>query len=80
MTPTLHREGPFRFFFYSHEPREPPHVHVERDDAIAKVWLHDGAIADPGGLPPQDLQHIAVIVRTHRDSFLEVWHEYFGEP
>lgn len=29
MTPTIHREGPFRFFFYSHEPREPPHVHVE---------------------------------------------------
>jgi hypothetical protein len=28
MTPTLHREGPFRFFFYSHEPREPPHVHA----------------------------------------------------
>ncbi|GLH71472.1 hypothetical protein GETHPA_30060 [Geothrix rubra] len=28
MTPTLHREGPFRFSFYSHEPREPPHVHV----------------------------------------------------
>jgi hypothetical protein len=26
MTPTTHREGPFRFFFYSHEPREPPHV------------------------------------------------------
>jgi hypothetical protein len=44
------------------------------------VWLHDGAIADPGGLPPRDLQHIAVIVRAHRDSFLEVWHEYFGEP
>jgi hypothetical protein len=27
MPPTIHREGPFRFFFYSHEPREPPHVH-----------------------------------------------------
>ncbi len=26
MTPTIHREGLFRFFFYSHEPREPPHV------------------------------------------------------
>ncbi len=46
MSPTIHREGPFRFFFYSHEPREPPHVHVERDDAIAKFWLHDAAIAD----------------------------------
>jgi len=49
MTPTIHREGPFRFFFYSHEPREPPHVHVEHDDAIAKLWLHDASVADPGG-------------------------------
>ena len=29
MTSTIYREGPSRFFFYSHEPREPPHVHVE---------------------------------------------------
>ncbi len=80
MTPTIHREGPYRFFFYSHKPREPPHVHVERDDAIAKIWLHDGAVADPGGLTPRDLQRVAGIVVTHRESFIEAWHEHFGEP
>ena len=79
MTPTIHREGPFRFFFYSHESREPSHVHIERDDAIAKIWLHDGAIADSGGLPPRDLQRVVAIVMTHRDSFIEAWHEHFGE-
>lgn len=79
MTPTLHREGPFRFFFYSHEPREPPHVHVERDDAVAKLWLHDGSVADPGGFPARDLQRAAAIVRARREAFLEAWHEHFGE-
>lgn len=79
MTPTLHREGPFRFFFYSHEPREPPHVHIERDDAIAKIWLQDGTIADSGGFSSRDLQRTVAIVMAHRDRFRESWHEHFDE-
>ena len=30
---------PYRLYFYSHEPNEPPHVHVDRDDQSAKFWL-----------------------------------------
>ena len=39
--PTLFRLLGYRFFFYSNEgdPREPPHVHVARDTAEAKLWL-----------------------------------------
>jgi hypothetical protein len=37
--PTVLRLGPFRFYFYSHEPNEPPHVHVDRGDATIKIWL-----------------------------------------
>jgi hypothetical protein len=39
--PTLLREGPYRFFFYSDEgdPREPPHVHVAAGERLAKFWL-----------------------------------------
>jgi hypothetical protein len=32
-------KSPYRFFFYSGDKDEPSHVHVERDDKIAKVWL-----------------------------------------
>jgi hypothetical protein len=47
--PTVLREGPYRFFFYSHEPNEPPHVHVDRDDDSAKFWLEPVALgAQPG--------------------------------
>src|SRR5262245_19824181 len=31
--PTVLRVGPFRFFFYAGDGGEPPHVHVERDEA-----------------------------------------------
>ncbi len=35
--PTVMRIGPFRFYFYSHEPNEPPHIHVDRGEATIKV-------------------------------------------
>ena len=31
--------------FYSHEPNEPPYVHIDKDAATAKVWLHDATVA-----------------------------------
>ena len=32
----------FRFFFFSGEGMEPPYVHVEHDDKVAKFWLTGG--------------------------------------
>ena len=34
--PTVLRVGPYRFFFYASDRDEPIHVHVERDDKVAK--------------------------------------------
>src|SRR5438270_11724045 len=31
--PSVLRSGPYRFFFYSADQDEPPHIHVERDRA-----------------------------------------------
>lgn len=30
----------YRFYFYSHEPNEPSHIHVDRDNLSAKFWLN----------------------------------------
>jgi len=30
--PTVLRSGPYRLYFYSHEPNEPPHIYVDRED------------------------------------------------
>ena len=37
--PTVLIIGPYRFFFYSSDGDEPPHVHVKRDDCAAKYWI-----------------------------------------
>jgi len=37
--PTVLKTGPYRFYFYAGDRNEPPHVHVERDDNVAKFWI-----------------------------------------
>ncbi len=37
--PTVLRLQGFRFFFYSNENDEPMHVHVEKAEAVGKIWL-----------------------------------------
>ena len=35
--PTVLRIASYRFYFFSHEPNESPHVHVDRGEASLKV-------------------------------------------
>ncbi len=43
--PTVLRHGPYRFYFYSHETTEPPHIHVDRENLSAKFWLQPISLA-----------------------------------
>ena len=68
MPVVLRRDG-FRFFIYSNEgnPLEPPHVHVRRSDAEAKVWLKpDVALARNDGFDATTLRRIAKL--GHREQ------------
>lgn len=75
--PTIHREGPFRFFFYSNEGQEPPHVHVQCGGSTAKLWLSPVRPADSGGLSPRDVKRATTIVEANEQAFLEAWREHF---
>ena len=79
MSPTIWREGPYRFHFYSHEPNEPPHVHVDRDDLSAKFWLEEVSVAYNWGFSGKELRTIQAIVERRRNEFLDAWHGFFGE-
>lgn len=78
MSPTIHREGQLRFFFYSNEGTEPPHVHVEGPDGSAKIWIRSVEVASHTGLRPVDLARIVKVVRENKEQFLEAWHDHFG--
>jgi hypothetical protein len=76
--PTVHRFGPYRFYFYSHEPNEPPHIHVDRDDCSAKFWLDPVQLAANFGFRAHELRELQSIVSDFQHRFLEAWNEFFG--
>jgi hypothetical protein len=69
--PTIHRSGPYRFYFFSHEPNEPPHIHVDRDNLSAKVWLQPVALARNVGFSAHELTRILKLVEENRQLLLE---------
>jgi hypothetical protein len=75
--PTILVVGPYRMYFYSHEPNEPPHVHVDRDDQSAKFWLAPVALARNLGFAPAELRRIQRLVFENKDLLLEEWNEHF---
>lgn len=76
--PTVLQSGPYRFYFYSHEPNEPPHIHVDRDDLSAKFWLRSVGLARNLGFSPKELRRLQKLVIQHQEAFLEGWHGHLG--
>jgi len=70
--------GPARIYFYSHEPNEPPHIHVDRDDLSAKFWLNPVQLAANFGFRASELREIQSMVVRQQARFLEAWNEFFG--
>ena len=75
--PTILRVGPYRFFFYASDRDEPPHVHVEREDNVAKFWLDPVRLQSNGGFSRPEIARIGKVVSEHQSKFLEAWNEYF---
>jgi len=76
--PTVLRSGPYRFFFYSNELGEPPHVHVARDQFVAKFWLPPATLAKNNGFPEHELNRIREIVVRSSPELFAAWYDYFG--
>jgi hypothetical protein len=68
----------YRFFFYSNEGSEPPHVHVERAEFTAKFWLRPVESAARTSFSGPELRRLHRIVELRRDRIEEAWYEYFG--
>ena len=76
--PTVLRSGPYRFFFFSADGVEPPHVHVERDDRIAKFWLKPIRLQDSGGFSRVEIRRVEGIVDENLAVLLRCWDEFFA--
>ncbi|MGH8626849.1 MAG: DUF4160 domain-containing protein [Gammaproteobacteria bacterium] len=76
--PTILRVGPYRFFFYAGDRDEPPHVHVERNDKIAKFWLDPIRLQRSGGFNRTEIGRIQKLVNEYHAKLMEAWNDYFS--
>jgi hypothetical protein len=77
--PTVLRSGPYRFFFYSGDKDEPLHIHVERDDKVAKFWLDPVRFHISGGFSRKEIAEILKLIEANKDLFQGSWNDYFNE-
>lgn len=76
--PTILRIGAYRFFFYSNEGFEPPHIHVQKDGCLAKFWLNPVDIASSIRFNATELNQLRKYSIENEQYFLEKWNEYFN--
>lgn len=76
--PTILRLGGYRFFFYSNEGSEPPHIHVVHGEAVAKYWLEPVELAVSRRFRAHELSAMRDLVFENRQMLLEAWHDHFG--
>jgi hypothetical protein len=76
--PTVLRIGPYRFFIYAGDRDEPQHVHVERDNNLAKFWLVPVRLQTSGGFSRSEISRIQNLVEENREILAEGWNEFFN--
>jgi hypothetical protein len=76
--PTLLWIEGFRFYFFSDERQEPPHVHVRKGDSVAKLWLRPVDLAFARGFNRVEIRRVRELTLEHQVFFVERWDEYFG--
>lgn len=77
--PTVLRTAGHRFYFYSRENDEPPHIHVEWGDKLAKYWLEPVELASSRRFKAHELGEVRALVLQHKDLFLRAWHEHLDD-
>ena len=73
--PTVLRIRGFKFYFFSQEGNEPPHIHVKKGDGVAKFWLGPVRLAESDGFKKPELLAIVEIIEKHEDELLRAWNE-----
>lgn len=76
--PTVFRAKGFRFFFFSNEGTEPVHIHVEKGDAYAKVWINPVILAYNRGFMGQELRQVLDLTESNQEIITNSWDEYFN--
>lgn len=76
MSPTVFREGRFRFYFNSRE-EDRLHAHIESPDGELKVWLEPRIeVAQNHGIPEREVTKILGILEKRHGEIEKRWREH----
>jgi len=80
VSPVVHREQGYTFYFVLADLREPPHVHVgegkSRRSDDAKIWLDPVRVARPGRFNDREMTRILRIVAVNQLLLLDQWRRH----
>ena len=76
--PTVLRFKGYRFFFFSLEGNEPPHIHIEQAEKFAKFWLEPISFVKSRGFRSRELLELQLIIEENQMMMLEKWNGYFS--
>jgi len=78
VSPTIFRDGGYRFFFFSREERRT-HIHVSHPTGEAKFWIDPSIeLAANYGLPAQRLARALRLIEEHEDEIRAAWRRHFS--
>jgi hypothetical protein len=78
VSPTVFRDGPYRFFFFSREETRL-HIHVQSSDGEAKFWIEPNIeLARNHELSEQDLARALQLIIEHEQEIRHAWRRHFG--
>ncbi len=76
MSPTVFKEGKYRFHFFSKE-EDRIHIHIVSPDGEAKFWLEPIiSLADYSGLSKKELSFLQKIIERHKNEIIKKWKKH----
>ena len=70
--------GPYRFYFYSFDCNERPHIHVRRESLHGKFWLRPLELARGGRFVTRELLAIERLILQYLPQVEAAWDEHCG--
>lgn len=68
----------FKFYFWSKEGDEPPHVHIKKGDGNAKFWLIPEIKEKYSyGFTVREKRDIRDIINDNLETLINHWNEFF---
>ena len=69
----------YKFYFWSEEGNELPHIHVRKGDGKAKIWLEPEIKWEYyKDFTVREQRDIRRLINKNYEYLINQWHEFFG--